>query len=279
MQTWAISQQPPQLFSRSPGTSFCDALVGATDAIGEPDFALRTLGLVNAAVAVDFLSVYRLYRNQPPRMFFSGSLTGRDVSKDCFRRYQRGLYQRDKTFVEAKKLASTGTPTMTLWNEAEIPSPHRDQIYRRHGIHERLSVVAAGESDSMLAINLYRYDATGGFRDREVDVAQTIARPLLSCVNKHLQVLALVRESSGKADTGVRQLLLERCSNLTARELDVCERLLLGWTYDGIADDLALSVASVKTYRARAFDRLGIHFRNELFALIVTGVSDRPRRL
>jgi len=48
----------------------------------------------------------------------------------------------------------------------------------------------------------------------------------------------------------------------------VCERLLRGWTYDGIAQDMGISVASAKTYRARAFDRLGIHFRNQLFTLV-----------
>jgi DNA-binding NarL/FixJ family response regulator len=48
----------------------------------------------------------------------------------------------------------------------------------------------------------------------------------------------------------------------------VLQRLLDGLTYDGIAADLGLSVASVKTYRARAFERLGIHFRSQLFALL-----------
>ena len=33
--------------------------------------------------------------------------------------------------------------------------------------------------------------------------------------------------------------------------------------------DLALSVATVKTYRNRAFNRLGIHFRSELFVRVL----------
>lgn len=40
-------------------------------------------------------------------------------------------------------------------------------------------------------------------------------------------------------------------------------------TQDGIASDLGLSVPTVKTYRNRAFARLGIHFRNELFPLVM----------
>ena len=57
--------------------------------------------------------------------------------------------------------------------------------------------------------------------------------------------------------------------DLTAREIDVCVRLLQGMTQEGIAVDLGLGVPTVKTYRNRAFARLGIHFRNELFALML----------
>jgi DNA-binding CsgD family transcriptional regulator len=65
----------------------------------------------------------------------------------------------------------------------------------------------------------------------------------------------------------LRQRLLRAHAHLTERELDVCARLLLGMTQEGIACDLGLSLPTVKTYRNRAFARLGIHFRNELFAL------------
>ena len=44
--------------------------------------------------------------------------------------------------------------------------------------------------------------------------------------------------------------------------------MLKGWTYDGIAADLGVSPGTIKTYCNRAFGRLGIHHRNELFALL-----------
>jgi len=44
---------------------------------------------------------------------------------------------------------------------------------------------------------------------------------------------------------------------------------LRGLTFDGVAADLGVSATSVKTYRNRAFARLGIHHRNELFGLVV----------
>ena len=61
------------------------------------------------------------------------------------------------------------------------------------------------------------------------------------------------------------------CANplkgLPKRESEICKRLLRGWTYDGVAGDVGISAGTVKTYRDRAFDRLGIHHRNELFVL------------
>ena len=271
MQAWALSPHLSPAPDHASALCLDHGLAEAIETIGEREFPSRALRCVNAALSVDFWSVYRLYPNQPPRMFLSGSLGGRDVSTDCFRRYQRGLYREDKTFTDARDLALGGKPAMTLWNEAEIPSPHRDQIYRRHGIHERLSVVSSGDSQGLLAINLYRYDSTGIYQDGEIDAAQALARPVLACVNKHLQMLNCLGKAATLTAVTTRELLLERNAQLTPRELDVCERLLRGWTYDGIAHDLGLSLTSVKTYRARAFDRLGIHFRNELVALALRG--------
>lgn len=69
----------------------------------------------------------------------------------------------------------------------------------------------------------------------------------------------------------LRMRLVRLQRELTDRELDVCARLLQGMTHEGIATDLGLSVPTVKTYRNRAFARLGIHFRNELFARVLGG--------
>ncbi|WP_370590432.1 helix-turn-helix domain-containing protein [Xylophilus sp. ASV27] len=56
---------------------------------------------------------------------------------------------------------------------------------------------------------------------------------------------------------------------LTQRERIVCVRMLRGLTLEGIASDLGLALPTVKTYRGRAFARLGIHFRNQLFARVL----------
>ncbi|NMG63587.1 LuxR family transcriptional regulator [Azoarcus indigens] len=263
-----------QLGARAPAAPCADAdvfLAGIVDAIGESDFGTVALRTLNHAVAIDFWSVYCLPVGQPasapPRMYVSGALRGPDVSGDCFRSYRGGLWRADRTFSGASRLAAQGAAAMTLWNEAEIPSPHRDRIYRRHDIRERLSIVG-GEAGELLAVNLYRYQKSGSYREREIDGVQSLARSLYASVRKHIRLQRSL-EATAPQQPDVAALLQARCPALTRRELEVCARLLRGWTYDGIAADLGLSPTSVKTYRGRAFDRLGIHFRSELFSLVL----------
>jgi DNA-binding CsgD family transcriptional regulator len=144
---------------------------------------------------------------------------------------------------------------------SEAPNAeHREAIYQRHGMLERLSAARLEDDGSLLSMNLYRHDVQGLFSADDVAHFASIAAPLLAAVARHADLAAPTPPPNRRA------ALTQRCPALTARELDVLERLLQGLTYDGIAADLGLSVGTVKTYRARAFDRLGIHFRNELFA-------------
>ena len=108
-------------------------------------------------------------------------------------------------------------------------------------------------------MNLYHHEHQGRFSEGEVANFAELAPSLLAGVSRHLELRAA-------APASPREALRARCSALTERELDELERLLKGLSYDGIAADLVLSVATVKTYRARAFERLDIHFKSELFA-------------
>jgi DNA-binding NarL/FixJ family response regulator len=115
------------------------------------------------------------------------------------------------------------------------------------------------------------------FGDGELQAFAAAAPLLLACVQRHLELDPSCSSRQECADVApapptLRAALSAHCEALTERELDVCERMLRGWSYDGIAADLGLSTATVKTYRARAFERLGLHFKSELFAAFL------PRR-
>ncbi len=233
-------------------------------AIGRSNFAEVLLADCARQAPIDFFSVYDLTTETRPTLYLSASARF-DVGPDCFRRYQQGLSSRDHTFDRAKALADCSAPVLNYWHASEFPQAHRDAIYLRHRIKERLSLVEQHDG-GYLALNLYRYDHASGLSAAHVDALETSGAALLACLKKHLEIVALRQQSSTLegAAGGLKTL----CPALTARELDTCLGLLQGMTYDGIAVNLNLSVATIKTYRARAFERLGIHSRAGLFALL-----------
>lgn len=136
---------------------------------------------------------------------------------------------------------------------------------------ERLSVIQH-ESSSVFAINFYRHVHQRPFTDAHLSDLAALAPVLLTLVQKQIAL------ASPKVSNDVREV--RNVSNwvgklkalnpaLSDREADVCARLLMGMTQDGIASDLGLSLATVKTYRNRAFARLGIHFKSQLFSLFL----------
>lgn len=256
------------------GAAHTDAgLAGLIDCIGQPDFGQVALARLNRVLAAGSWAAYRLHADSPPSLCLSGSLGIPDSTRDCFSAYRAGLYRSDSSFERAAPQVRAGVPVVAHWRAEEITRPQREQIYDRYGMHERLSLVCAdSQAEGILAVNLYRHAHQPRFGEGEIDFVQTVGRSLLACVQRHV---ALVPATT--ADPALA--LQTRCPALTERELQVCVRMLKGLTLDGIAADLGVSAATAKTYRNRAFQRLGIHFRNQLFDLVLpTGDIAPPRR-
>ncbi len=261
------------------------AVTGLVDCIARDDFGLRALNQLNRAMPIAWWSVYKVYSNQPPTLCTLGQFEVPDIALECFRVYRTGPYRHDTAFLQARDQARSGAAGYAVLAHCvadDFGAVHREQIYRRHGLRERLSVVSsepAGGNDpdgALLAINLYRHRAQASFSAAEIDAVFELAGPLMAVVRRHLELLPGRPGLRPEAAEAAPEFLAARrlrqlCPALTERELQVCERMLRGWTFEGIAVDLRLSVATVKTYRNRAFERLGIHFRNQLFSRVLGG--------
>ena len=245
------------------------ALGTVAAAIGRPGFGKDTLTALNRLLRVGSWSVYQLWPERTPRMHLSASHGIADTTGDCFAAYcDGGLYRADRSF-DLVRQQRAGDAVLLRMHADEVPNPaHRDAIYVRHAMVERLSLAWTLPDRSLLAVNLYHHAHQGRFDDAEIEQFADVAPLLQAAVLRHLEL-----QPRRKA---ARDVLLQRCPALTERELDVLERVLHGMTYDGIAADLGLAVSTVKTYRARAFDRLGIHFRNQLFADLDVGLHPAP---
>jgi DNA-binding CsgD family transcriptional regulator len=243
------------------------AVARVIGSIGQPGFGVSALGGLNPVLPLCWMSIYSLRVNLPPLFHGGGSLELPDRTTEAFHFYRQGVYLSDHTFDAAREGLKSGESAITLCHAQEIPQKHRRGIYTRNGLRERASLVRMKDDGSLLAINLYRNERQGAFHDADIDLLGRLGEPLFSCVDLHLQLSDPAQES------GVPGPLAGPLHGLPKREREVCERLLRGWTHEGVAVDLGISTGTVKTYRDRAFDRLGIHHRNELFALALAWSS------
>jgi DNA-binding CsgD family transcriptional regulator len=243
------------------GTALLTDLVGE---LGAPAFGQHLLARLRPVVPAGTLSVYRT--GPRPALFLTGAHGVPDTTRDCWRAYLSGPHRHDRSLRPATASSDTGRPLVCHITAREVRPEHRARVYDAHGMVERVSVVQR-EGEDLLAVNFYRHLQQRPFRDGELDDFGRVAPAVLALARKHLLLAGLALPAAA-APPASRACLLGLCPGLTPRELDVCEQLLLGRTHEGIARDLGLGVPTVKTYRNRAFQRLGIHFRNELYALV-----------
>lgn len=237
------------------------ALVDLVESLGEPGFERSLLSRMHRVLGAASFSVYRAAPR--PALFFSGSLGVPDTTRECWRAYLSGPHRQDRSLRPALDNASA-SPIVCHASARDLAPEHRARVYEAHGVAERVSVVQREDAASCLSLNFYRHEGHHAFSDSQLETFTTLAPVLLALTRKHL---ALAQALAPVASP--RQRLAHLCAALTPRELDVCERLVSGMTQDGVAADLGLSTTSVKTYRNRAFARLGIRWRSQLSALLL----------
>ncbi len=254
-----MRQWTPSSLSNSP----LQALQGLIGLMGQQrEFEAALLQHLHPIVPAASYAIYQTGQGCDPTLFMSASLGVPDTTRDCWNAYLSGPYRSDRTF--ANPSAPAEQPMLCHITAPEVPAQHRARVYEAHGVAERVSVVQHKDA-SVFAINFYRHEHQRPFSDAQLADFESLAPALLALAQKQIELTC--PRMGQRSVAHWLQRLQQHAPALTVREREVCARLLCGMTHDGVANDLQLSLPTVKTYRNRAFARLGIHFKNELFAL------------
>jgi len=122
--------------------------------------------------------------------------------------------------------------------------------------------------------NFYRMGLSGAYSEKDWQLLESILPLITTLISTHFRILQLSPLDEQQAHRNARSLVhniisksVAPFSQLTPREREVCERILLGYTSVGIGLDLNIAQSSVVTYRRRAYEKLDISTQNELFTL------------
>jgi DNA-binding CsgD family transcriptional regulator len=114
-----------------------------------------------------------------------------------------------------------------------------------------------------------RRTRSGPFREEDLAVLGSFAQLLMPMIRRNEALTDGVQVSSKEAIAEIEGRLHRRFPALTDRERQACARAVVGVTVEGAALELGVALSSVRTYRKRAYRRLGVTNAGELARLVM----------
>lgn len=251
-------------------------LCSLSETLGSTGFAQCMLAFIDADVPICQLGISRLDPDDTLKaMWYERTRDASDL-RSGVRDYASRYYLSDPigAFVDrlradAIEAARERTVLVHEMRADEVPN----RAWRRHnyegsGLIERVSLAAALPGREIYGLSLFRHQRQGLLKEAQLRRICDMAPLLIELAIEHDRAQR-GRPAPNLAPRFVEERLRGLCATLTQREIDVGARILRGMTFEGIALDLGIGSESVRTYRNRAFGKLGISSRDELFALFM----------
>lgn len=259
-------------------------LARLTRLLGQRAFETEVVELLNLVVPVDHCVVFTHDAKGVGHLFTHGKMAparAQQLADDYVQRY----HARDPLYAQlAGESAAEWEPPRPLDLRSSYDPAYRNHFFDRNDLIDKTSTVGRVEEGSVLC-NFYRMKGSGGYSAEDRARLERILPLITSYISIHYgMVLAATRDQDAPAQGHGRTRSLVHTiigkqvppfDRLTAREREVCERIVLGYTSIGIGLDLEIALSSVLTYRKRAYEKLGIGSQNELFALCLAASQRR----
>lgn len=254
--------------------------------IGSPAFESCLLKLLNKVTPVDHCVVFTYGESGAGHLFTHGRMRVEEAQQ-LADDYVRSFHRQDPNFPQLSA-ATEGCEDclIPLAADADIDAAYQNHFFDRHDLIDKASTIGKVEQGSVYC-NFYRMGRSGPYSDKDWQLLEAILPLITTLISTHYRILQLSPADKQGQYRNARSLVhniisknVSPFSQLTPREREVCERILLGYTSVGIGLDLNIAQSSVVTYRRRAYEKLDISTQNQLFTLCLTASQyvDQERR-
>lgn len=247
-----------------------DDIAKLVTGLGNPGFSEILLSSVNLICNLNHFSLVHLTKNDRVAYVMSASDENVIITEATQKLYLTIYYRLDPNKEFLEHFSDNRSILIKRLKPSDISDiGYRKLWYEKMGIFDRVSIITQADK-GLYCLNLFRTKKV--FSDFDISIITDLSFLLSSLTIKHARLAGSI---SGFMTREVQlEGLVERLAKidktLSQREKEVCARILLGMSSEGIALDLSIKVQSVLTYRKRAYARLNISSQNELFALCLT---------
>ncbi|MBB4641453.1 helix-turn-helix transcriptional regulator [Rhizorhapis suberifaciens] len=277
MQSGCIETIDMTVSRPKPQTSYHSGLLPAViDSVGTESFAPNLLKYLDQALGgVDHCALYRLDGERPTKLG-AASLTGSDNCDGAVDVYLSGHWHGDPLMQKIRDMPFHRQPALTRMDlDCLPPSGLRDLVFRRLDGKDRL-MLSSSRGHRRIGCSMVRSDPRGMMPDDRVDAVVETADLVVTMVAKHAE-LSTRREAFEEALASTAEIAATMSKarvKLTNREVEVCARTLFGLSSHSTGLELGIGEESVKTYRKRAYQRIGISSARELLVWYL-GISQQ----
>jgi len=267
MQSWLVEDSTPHRLIDAA------AVAALVDAIGSADPQALAFCILEAArplVDAQQCTVFAHEAQRNPRLLSGAAADGPWTAFRTGALHAREFASQDSLRAVIERRPATGPVGAILvcrQRTEEFPlGTLRREGMEAVGLVDRLTVLVRTAEATWLAAHLFRDAQRGLFTQAEIDSLAGMARLVARCMARHYACdVDGVASLRGSVSDGVTEI----GARLTEREREVLTRILDGVTVNRIAEDLKLRPTTVATYRMRAYEKLGVTSRQELFAAML----------
>jgi DNA-binding CsgD family transcriptional regulator len=242
--------------------------------IGRPEFNHALLEYLNDTIGAEHCAVLRHEKSEMVKLC-AISLDGSNTAGGQVDLYIRNYWRFDPTMACAMPAQSSVT-LQRLDLSRLPPSGLRDLVYRRQGVADRI-LLRSVSGPGITSLSVVRTERSGAFSDSKIECLQDMSNVLMSIINRHAE-LVFGQSDLERALTSL-DVIVDSMQNaperMPRREIEVCSRILYGLSSSSIGRDLNIGEETIKTYRKRAYDRLGIATQHELLVWYLRCWSQR----
>jgi len=231
--------------------------------IGQAPFSARCARYLNELCGADHFAAFHIGDDELTEVAASCVDPTRTAHERLQSYVRNGLWRQDPAIALARSHPASQQPALIRVNLGDSAYAQlRSRIYP--DVADRLLVFGL-DGTGRIGLSVLRNKQNAVFGEDAIDQVMASAGMLMSILAKHLEVRR-DHASLGQALTVLGDI--EDCITgtmlLPRREAQVCSRILYGLSSAGIALHLDVSEETVKTYRKRAYQRLGIGSEREL---------------
>jgi DNA-binding CsgD family transcriptional regulator len=247
---------------RLDGSAIPSRLAGLTRALGGQGFEESLAGLLAALADIEQCNVFLFAQSGETRCLFSWNAV-RPQACSLARRYvEGGFFAQDPALLSLRKAPR---PRMERLHRDDINDPwYRRVFFDEVNLGGKLAIFEPAMPEGVY-LNFYHAAQKPEFSAKETGNLAFLSPFLAEILLKHHEMTRHASAPPGLET--MQELLIRKAPRLAGREIEVCARIVGGFSSEAIALELGIAASSVATYRKRAYAKLGISSQNELFAL------------